>query len=162
MLQADDSEPPTAEAVRRALGLLRRRDAEPALDWLAPVRVLARLVFDSRTTADLVGYRGSADGYQLAYECDSARLDLQLLPRHGADADAWRLRGQVTLHDNSTLGEVSLVRDHCGSIVATVEPDCLGRFKIDSASGVYDLRIELDEGRRSVVAPRLQVGPEIV
>ena len=58
------------------------------------------------------------------------------------------------------LGVVTLVEDHSGSVVATVEPDSLGRFKIDSASGVYDLRIELDEGTRSIVAPRLQVGPE--
>ena len=164
VLRADESVAPTAEIVRRTLGMLHGREPEEALavDWVAPVRVVARLVFDSRNTVALCGYRGSADGYQLAYESDSARLDLQVLPRAGADVDAWRLRGQVTLHDNATLGEVSLVRDHCGSVVATVEPDCLGRFKIDSASGVYDLRIELDEGTRSVVAPRLQVGPEIV
>ena len=160
MLLNDDRVAPTAEAVRRALGLLHVPDAEPAPDWLAPVHVLARLVFDSRSTIALAGYRGSADGYQLAFESDDARLDLQVLPRDGADVDAWRLRGQITLHDEAMLGAVSLMQEPCGTVVAAVEPDRLGRFKIDSASGVYDLRIELDEGTRSVVAPRLQVGPE--
>lgn len=160
ILQADDSVAPTAEAVRWTLELLQRREAEPTQDWLAPVRVLARLVFDSRNTVAVAGYRGSADGYQLAYESDTARVDLQILPRHGADVDAWRLRGQVTLHDDAMLGAVSLMQEPCGTLVAAVEPDCHGRFKIDSASGVYNLQFELDEGTRSVVAPRLQVGPK--
>jgi len=159
-LRTDDRVTPTAEAVRRALGLLHVPDAEPGPDWLAPVRVLARLVFDSRSTIALAGYRGSADGYQLAFETDDARVDLQILPRAGEDLDAWRIRGQVTLHDDARLGAVSLMQEPRGTVVASIEPDCLGRFKIDSTSGVYDLRIELDEGTRSIVAPRLQVGPE--
>lgn len=160
MLRADERVTPTAEAVRHTLAILERPEPEPAADWLAPVRVLARLVFDSRNTLALAGYRGSADGYQLAFETDDARLDLQILPRDGDDVDAWRIRGQVTLHDEAILGAVSLMQEPGGTVVAAIEPDCLGRFKIDSVSGVYDLRIELDEGTRSIVAPRLQVGPE--
>lgn len=157
MLRADERVTPTAEAVRHTLAMLQRPEPEPAADWLAPVRVLARLIFDSRNTLALAGYRGSADGYQLAFETDDARLDLQILPR---DGDAWRIRGQVTLHDEAILGAVSLMQEPGGTVVAAIEPDCLGRFKIDSVSGVYDLRIELDEGTRSIVAPRLHVGPE--
>lgn len=157
MLRADERVTPTAEAVRHTLAMLQRPEPEPAADWLAPVRVLARLIFDSRSTLALAGYRGSADGYQLAFETDDARLDLQILPR---DGDAWRIRGQVTLHDEAILGAVSLMQEPGGTVVAAIEPDCLGRFKIDSVSGVYDLRIELDEGTRSIVAPRLHVGPE--
>lgn len=160
-LRADDTVPATADAVRRALAT-SSPFATPAPDWLAPLRLIARLVFDSRAQLAVAGYRGGAARYQLAYESEPVRLDLQVLPRERSAGDAWRLRGQVTVHRDAQLGEVALLAERTETLVATAIPDHLGRFKIDSPSGVYDLRIELDDGTRSIVAPRLEIGPEFV
>ena len=39
-------------------------------------------------------------------------------------------------------------------------PDQAGRFKMDSVAGVFDLRIDLDDGTRTVIASRLEIGPD--
>ena len=159
-LRADDTAPATPTAVRRALNLLQSLDEVPTPDWLAPVRLCAKLVFDSRAPLAMAGYRGGAASYQLAFESEAARVDLQILPQDGAAGDRWRVRGQVTVRDDAELGAVTLLAEHTDTAVATAVPDQAGHFKIDSAPGVFDLRIDLDEGARSVIAPHLEVGPD--
>ncbi len=159
-LRADDTVPATPGAVRRALNLLQTPDEAPTQDWLAPLRLFAKLVFDSRAQLAMAGYRGSAAGYQLAFESEPARVDLQILPQDRAVGDRWRVRGQVTVRDGAELGAVTLLAQHTDTPVATAVPDQAGRFKLDSPAGVFDLRIDLDQGTRSVVAPRLEVGPD--
>ena len=159
-LRSDDTAPATPAAVRRALNLLQTLDEVPTPDWLAPIRLFAKLVFDSRAPLAMAGYRGSAASYQLAFESEPARVDLQILPRDPAVGDRWRVRGQVTVRDGAELGVVTLVAEHTDTAVATAVPDAAGRFKLDSPAGVFDLRIDLDEGTRTVVAPRLEVGAD--
>ena len=163
-LRADDTVAPTPQAVRRALGTLQPRPAAPTIttmDCLAPIRVLARLVFDSRHQPALAGYRGYGSSCQLAYESHPARVDLQIGP-HGTPRGTWRLRGQVTSHLDAVVDSVSLLQHRSDRVVATVVPDGPGRFKIESAPGVYDLLIELDRGTRTVLAQGLEVGQELV
>ncbi len=159
-LRADDTVPGTATAVRRALMLLQSRDEVPTPDWLAPIRLFATLVFDSRAQLAMAGYRGSAASYQLAFESEPARVDLQILPQDGTVGDHWRVRGQITVHDDAEVNAVSLLAEHTETTLATAVPDQAGRFKIDSRAGVFDLRIDLDDGTRSVVASRLEIGPD--
>lgn len=159
-LRADDTVPGTATAVRRALMLLQSRDEVPTPDWLAPIRLFATLVFDSRAQLAMAGYRGSAASYQLAFESEPARVDLQILPQDGTVGDNWRVRGQITVHDDAEVNAVSLLAEHTETTLATAVPDEAGRFKIDSRAGVFDLRIDLDDGTRSVVASRLEIGPD--
>ena len=59
-----------------------------------------------------------------------------------------------------TIGSVSLVSGGTAEAVAVATPDRHGRFKIDSPPGVYDLVVELDRGRRAIVAPDLAIGTE--
>ncbi len=173
-LRADDTVAATPDAVRRALGLLvdDRVTARGPLGSIPDIgrdlgrgagRLLARLIFDSRTQLAVAGFRGIGASYQLAYESDPARFDLQILPIDRSAGDLWRLRGQVTVRDDALLlGAVSLLEEDGEAAVATALPDDLGRFKIESPAGVYDLLIELDDGTLSVVAPRLEVGPDFV
>ncbi len=159
-LRADDTAPATPAAVRRALNLLQPLDEVPTPDWRAPIRLFAKLVFDSRSQLAMAGYRGSAASYQLAFESGPARVDLQILPQDRGVGERWRVRGQVTVRDGAELGAVTLVAEHTDTAVATAVPDQAGRFKLDSPAGVFDLRIDLDEGTRSVVARRLEVGAD--
>ena len=161
-LRTDDTCEPTAEVVLRALRTLRRHRAAPLGDRLGPIRVLARLVFDSRSRPALAGYRGDTSSFQLAYESDPARLDLQIMAQGEPSHGTWRLRGQVTARDDAGIDSVSLLRHRTDTVVAAVVPDDVGRFKLTSAPGVYDLQIELDQGTRTVLAPGLEVGPEFV
>jgi hypothetical protein len=159
-LRTDDTQVPSAEAVLRALRTLQPHRSEPLADWLGPIRVLARLVFDSRNRPALAGYRGQASSCQVAYESDPARLDLQITPQGEPSHGTWRLRGQVTTPDDAGIDSVALLRHRTSTVVATVVPDDVGRFKLTSGPGVYDLQIELDQGTRTVLAPGLEVGPE--
>ena len=159
-LRADDTVPGSAAAVRRALALLQSRDDVLTPDWLAPIRLFATLVFDSRAQLAMAGYRGSAASYQLAFESEPARVDLQILPQDGTVGDRWRVRGQVTVRDHAEVDAVTLVAEHTDTALATAVPDQAGRFKIDSEAGVFDLRIDLDDGTRTVVASRLEIGPD--
>ena len=59
-LRTDDTQVPSADAVLRALKILQPHRSEPLADWLGPIRILARLVFDSRNGPALPGYRGEA------------------------------------------------------------------------------------------------------
>ncbi len=159
-LRADDTPHAPPDAVRRVLNLPQSLEEVSAPDWLAPVRLFAKLVFDSRAPLAMAGYRGGAASYQLAFDSETARVDLQILPQEGAVGDRWRVRGQITVRDDAELGAVTLMAEHTDTTVATAVPDQAGHFKIDSPPGVFDLRIDFDEGTRSVVAPRLEVGPD--
>ena len=159
-LRTDDTQVPSADAVLRALKILQPARSEPLADWLGPIRVLARLVFDSRNRPALAGYRGEASSCQVAFESDPARLDLQITPQGEPSHGTWRLRGQVSTRDDAGIDSVSLLRHRTSTVVAAVVPDDVGRFKLTSGPGVYDLQIELDQGTRTVLAPGLEVGPE--
>jgi anti-sigma factor RsiW len=159
-LRADDTVPGSAAAVRRALTLMQSLDEVPTTDWLAPIRFFATLVFDSRAQLAMAGYRGNAASYQLAFESEPARVDLQILPQDGTVGDRWRVRGQVTVRDDAEVGAVTLMAEHTDTALATAVPDQAGRFKIDSDAGIFDLRIDLDDGTRTVVASRLEIGPD--
>ncbi|MHC4080508.1 MAG: anti-sigma factor family protein [Planctomycetota bacterium] len=161
-MRTDDAEPPTAEAVRRALAVWADRRAGRILEWLRHAeRVVAEVVYDNRQRLAMPGFRGAASTYQSAYECPCGRVDLQILRRPRSPDAWWRLRGQVSPVDAPAVGSVAIVSSGTEEAVAVTTPDRHGRFKIDSPPGVYDLLVELDYGERVIVAPRIAMGTEI-
>jgi anti-sigma factor RsiW len=159
-MRADDSEPPTAGAVRRALAAWHARGDVTILGWLQEAeRIVARLVFDGRARLVVPGFRGGPSSYQLAYECDSGRVDLRILPRRKPD-DTWRIRGQVAVTGTATPVAVALTIAGDQSALATASADEFGRFALHCPPGLYDLLIRLNEARQVLVAPGLRVGEE--
>jgi anti-sigma factor RsiW len=161
-LRADDTVPPTAEAVRRALAAWSVRRAGKILDWLRQAEhVVADVVFDNRDRLAMPGFRGAASTCQLAYKSSSGRVDLQARRIPRSPNGWWRLRGQVSQADTPAIGSVAIVSSGTQEAVAVTKPDRYGRFKMDSPPGVYDLLVELDFGDRVIVAPDIAFGTEI-
>jgi hypothetical protein len=161
-LCTDDTEPPTAEAIRRALAAWSVRRAGRILEWLRQAeRVVADVVYDNRQRLAMPGFRGTASTCQLAYKSSSGRVDLQVRRIPQSLNGWWRLRGQVSHADTLAIGSVAIVSSGTQEAVAVTKPDRYGRFKIDSPPGVYDLLVELDYGERVIVAPDIAFGTEI-
>jgi hypothetical protein len=143
-MRSDDSEAPTARAVRRAIAAAlarpRRRSAAEVLQEAA--RVLARLVFDSQAEPALAGFRGGGEARQLAFESEVARVDLRLTPRAASHA-VWRLRGRIMPHrgGDGDLGPVLVRNRVVGAPVVEAEVDEGGRFAIDVPRGGYEIMV---------------------
>jgi anti-sigma factor RsiW len=161
-MRRDDSAAPAPDAVRRARALWLQRAESTALAWLRQAeRLVATVVFDSRQRLALPGFRGGASTYQMAFECDAGRVDLQVLPRPQPAGGTWRLRGQVAPAGDTTVESAALVSGGTAEAVAETTPDRHGRFKIDAAPGDYDLLVQLDGGQRVIVAPGLALGADV-
>lgn len=159
-MRQDDSEQPQQEVVQRAISAFADLSAVSQSGWLELARhVVASLVFDSRARPLMAGFRGGCAGYQLAYECEPARIDLQVSPGAGEQPGQVRVRGQVTARDAAVLGSVSVVDAGSEEVSAWAVPDRFGRFKLDLEGGAYDLLVGLDHGRLRVIAPGLDVSP---
>ncbi|MHC5005744.1 MAG: anti-sigma factor family protein [Planctomycetota bacterium] len=161
-LCTDDTEPPTAEAIRRALAAWSVRRAGRILEWLRHAEhVMAEVVYDNRQRLAMPGFRGAASTCALAYKCPDGRVDLQVRRIPRSPNGWWRLRGQVSHADTPAIGSVAIVSAGTQEAVAVTKPDRYGRFKIDTPPGVYDLLVELDYGERVIVAPDIAFGTEI-
>ncbi len=160
-LRTDDSEAPAAEVVARAVAALSDKPRATMPGWLVHARrIIAELVFDSRAQFALNGYRGPGSSCQLAYESPCGRVDLRL-SANAAGPKPWRIRGQVVLGEDAQVGPVALVAAGTTDPVATVAADQHGRFRIDAATGLYDLLVSLDQGQRVIVHPALEVGDSV-
>ncbi len=155
---------PPRSSVRRVLAAFARRGIRSGAGWVARVQwFVAELVFDSRAQPAIAGYRGSHSTRQIAFDSPCGRIDIQILPRDGgAEVEKWRLRGQVTLHEDAAFGAVTLCDDAGGvGVVAEAIPDRHGRFTLDVAAGTYDLMVELDGGDRVILACGVEIAAEL-
>src|SRR5262245_48013749 len=97
-VRLDDGTEPPSQAAARARALFSR----PGRPTLAVQvgRLVARLIFDSRTQPVLAGLRGRGTSFHLTYDLsaagagDSAELDLQAEPST-VSGRTWRVVGQV-------------------------------------------------------------------
>lgn len=124
--------------------------------WLdVAKRVIADLVFDSRSTAALAGVRGAHQAFQLSLESPIANIDLQITPVTEPGAARWVLVGQVVIDRPETLAGVALAPTGTVDAVVTVPPDSSGMFRVSAPPGTYDLLISV--GDAVVVFEKLEL-----
>lgn len=150
----DRSESPPAAALAAAKALFRPAPAGPSLfDRLR--RVLADLVYDSRTQPALVGVRGGGSTYQLTYESGMGEIDVQVETAPGGDAAPRRLIGQVTLNEPAAFGRVVITAPGTEETIASASIDAGGVFSLTTGAGNFDLWIAL--GDAVIVVPGVDV-----
>lgn len=142
---ADDTVEPPAALIERAKAIYRAPQTAETPGWLAAAReLIARLVFDSRLTPAVAGFRGGDDAFQLSYESEAGEVDLQCEPSYDARRHAWRIMGQVTPHQDLSVRRVLVVPQGGQSPVAEVPVDADGLFTVQADPGAYTLYVEID------------------
>lgn len=160
LLRTDDSAAPPGAVRRRAIAAFGE-SARPSRPWLDGLQQLvARLVLDSRDQVAVAAYRGGTSSYRMAFDSPCGRIDLQVRPPAAPGSDTWRLRGEAAF-DETRATAVSLVAGGASEPAATASADEQGHFNIESPPGVYDLLIELETADQVVVAPGLEIGPDV-
>ena len=156
-LRGDDSRAAPADVMARAKALFadRRVAATPSLLETA-VRVIGELVHDSRPQAALVGVRGAALAYQLAFESERVDVDLEVEPEEIGGSSLLRISGQITPRDEADVIRTAVfVVPGTTEIASTIKPDRHGVFSLTLASGTYDLLITLSD--TEVVLPDVEI-----
>ncbi|UCD75506.1 MAG: hypothetical protein JSV91_01035 [Phycisphaerales bacterium] len=156
-MRSDDSEAPTAAAVRAGMAAFTQQAHSMPLAWLEQAqRYVLRLVYDTRAQPALAGFRGGDAGYQFAYGGEHGRVDLRVTPAEQGQLGRWSVRGQVTTPEGVNIGSVALVTGGTSSTVGISVPDQHGQFRFDAEAGKYDVAVELDTG--ALIAPGLEIG----
>jgi anti-sigma factor RsiW len=155
---SDDSVAPPAWVFKQAVRIFdtvrRPRLAERLGD------AIARLVFDSFARPQLAGIRSTETANrQLLYRAGDYSIDVQVAPSSGARGD---LIGQVLREGETTFESVANLRldiARGGEALYSTVTDEMGEFKIsDIDYGIYDLRIEMADGR--ITIPELPVAQD--
>ncbi len=153
-MRRDDGTSPPAETVAKAKAIFQQaRGGLGALSGIA--QAIARLVFDSRATPALAGFRGLEDSFQLAFECGATTLDLDCEPLGDEPESAWTIIGQIDAPSGVEGCRAALVRREGGEAVAEVVTDQFGVFRMDARCGSYDLRIQTTDA--IVVFPNVEL-----
>jgi hypothetical protein len=121
-------------------------------------RIVASLVFDSRTASAATGVRGVGDACELSYEAGRVHVDLRLDAVGSGDDAAWRLIGQIEDDDGSDRASpvmVRLVDEDGGRITAGVQSDEHGMFVLETTSGRY--RLEVERRKDIILVPGIEV-----
>lgn len=159
-MQYNHDDAPTPGGIRRVQELWAQARSRPTL-WDRVVHLgywLARPVFDGRAEPALAGYRSTEPAsYQLAFESDAARVDLQVTHREMRGADGWAIHGRIVAHAGTPTGRVALCSTDRLETLAATEPDGHGRFSMELDPGSYDLLVEVGPGA-GLVIPDLEIG----
>jgi hypothetical protein len=150
----DESTEPPSWVFKRAVKIFENRKTRPSLIERIGERV-ASLVFDSLAQPVVAGVRSTeTTNRQLLYRAGNFNIDLQVAPAEDLRAD---LIGQILKEDEVAFESVSGLRLEVvrrGEPVFSTVTDDMGEFKISGIDyGVYDLRIELEDG--SITVPGL-------
>lgn len=144
-MRSDDSIAPSSVVIAQAKRILSA-NAPQRPTWLdALQQLVAGLIYDSRSTPALAGYRSAQDAIQLTYAVDSDEIDVQLEPP--ADArESWTIFGQ--LPEAAASGtEACLLEAVSGAPVARAFSDAHGTFRLKAPAGRYTLAVRWDEQR---------------
>jgi len=153
---SDESIEPPSWVFKRAVRIFENPSSRPRLVERIG-QAIASLVFDSLARPAIAGVRSAeTTNRQLLYRAGDYSIDLQLAPAEHQRAD---LIGQILKEGEAAFESVSGLRLEItrGSepVFSTVS-DEMGGFKISGVDyGLYDLRIEVDDG--SITVPGLQV-----
>jgi hypothetical protein len=167
LLQDGPLPAPPLRVVQRVKGM-----ASPPV---APLHELARsvkefvaeLIYDSRATPALAGFRGAVGATHLTYTCEAGEVDIQISRANAGRQGLTRLIGQI-----ETLHTPRLARLRSGQgrdagdggdgasgggwrTVAETSIDRTGIFTFDAAPGRYDLTISLDQS--AITIPSLEL-----
>jgi hypothetical protein len=153
---SDESIEPPSWVFKRAVKIFETQKTRPSLIERIGQRV-ASLVFDSLAQPAIAGVRSTeTTNRQLLYRADDYSIDLQVAPAERLRAD---LVGQVLKEGEVAFESVSGLRLEIarrGEPVFSTVTDDMGEFKISGIDyGVYDLRIELENG--SITIPGLSL-----
>lgn len=160
-LRSDDTKMPSAPVVERAVAAFgqRRKNvvAPQSTGWLdTAARIIVELVFDSRRTPALAGFRGGGPGYQLAYQCEFASIDLHVSPPDFNVDCSWKLRGQVSFEHGGRAADLALVNPQTRETLERASTDDRGCFKLVAPRGEYDLLIHAQSD--TLLVPALEIG----
>jgi len=155
-MQRDDTRVPRSVTIRRAIALFTEREKLVPSAWLNPAfRAVAELIFDSRRTPAIAGFRGGSLGYHQSYRAGASVIDLQIAAPTDPEAPIWKVRGQVESSESTEPGTALLSETQNNRVVAQAVPDEAGCFTLCASAGQYDLVIGI--GVQSIVVPHLQL-----
>jgi hypothetical protein len=142
-MRKDDTVLPAHAVIERAKALAAAAPGKPSLA-VAVGTMIASLVYDSRVSPALAGFRGAGNSARhLVYRCDAGQLDLSVsVPR--SPAQAWSVRGQFEgAQDDSSVTVLAHPRD--GGADSKASAPAGGDFVLSLPSGEYDLDIRMGE-----------------
>ena len=155
--EADDSTAPPSWVLKRAVRIFDEQRTRPRLIQRIG-DAIAALVFDSFARPALVGVRSTETANrQLLYRADEYSIDLQVSPLEHSSAD---LMGQILKEGGEDFDSVcglKLELARAGNVIASAVTNDIGEFKVSGIEhGVYDLQVELSDGK--ITVPRIPVG----
>lgn len=141
----DDSTAPPAQLVARVKALFaRQRSQRPS--WLDGLQQwVAELLYDSRVTPALVGFRAAQEAVQLSFGVAEIEIDVQLDPPE-LGAGCWAIHTQVPKTIPAPV-EACLLEQADGAVVATVQSDEHGLLRMDAPPGSYELALRWGSDR---------------
>ncbi len=161
LMRTDDSQAPSAAALERARRIFAPR-AAGAANWLSDLKqTLATLLFDSRQQPALAGFRGEFDRVQLAYDCPTMEVELEIEPAVESGGEG-RVMGQLTPKSAGDLSaeplsglRLLLVAGDTHDVLTQCTPDEHGVFELAAPAGSYELVIR--SGDEAIVLPDLEI-----
>jgi anti-sigma factor RsiW len=158
--RSDDSQAAPADLIQRARAIFDPTALPARVSWWETLeRVVASLVFDSRTQPVAVRYAESSRQFQLAFEVGPVEVDLQLQrqaadPAGGGASSAWRLMGQLAAADETGEFRVAILDEH-GRLHAETRADERGVFEATLEAGRYELIIDRSES--TIALPSIEL-----
>jgi hypothetical protein len=154
---ADDSTEPPSWVFKRAVRIFVTQPRSPRLVQRIG-DAIASLIFDSFSRPALVGIRATETANrQLLYRANDYSIDLQVTALEHSSAD---LTGQILKEGGEEFDSVcglKLELARAGNVIASAVTNDIGEFKVSGIEhGVYDLQVELSEGK--ITVPRIPVG----
>jgi hypothetical protein len=156
LLQTGTLADPPASTVQRALRLMGAAPAQAA-SWFDRVSdVVASLVFDSKATPTLAGFRGTGSiaTRHMTFDSSAGEVDLEIRAP-GPGAVAFQITGQIAASGADRATRVGFIE--IGSTTSgETSVDDRGRFQFEVEAGVWDLRLAV--GEETLALPRLIIG----
>ena len=145
-MRRDDSREPRLEALARYRAIFQQPSATACENWIeGAIRVVANLLFDSRSAPALAGYRGSGQAVQLAFESSIADIELELEPIAKSDDARWHVTGQITVDGQPDVIRIACCEPGDETPHTTTTTDAHGGFSFEIERGAYDLFVRVDD-----------------
>ena len=155
LLATDDSVVPSKRSLANAKLLFARHPSKISNQsrwkrWFENVeKMIAQLVFDSRSPDAMVGFRASAASSttRLTFEIDAIEIDLELatVDSNSDDSDI-RVMGQVSAESITHPTQIAFARHGTLNIVGEATTDSVGVFELIIPNATHDMMIRTPHG----------------